>query len=58
MYLPSSRLIVVTTFLCLFFLFALLEASEVILNEESGVELAYRYVVVTCHQQNICKAYT
>jgi len=36
----------VATFLRLFLLFALLEASEVILDQERRVELAHRHVVV------------
>jgi len=52
MYLPRCGLVMIASLLCLLFLFAFLEASEVILDEESGVELANRHVVVACHQQN------
>jgi len=47
MYLNSCRLIIIVTLLTLFLLLALLEASEVILNKESSVELANRYIMVT-----------
>jgi len=55
MYLPRCRLLVVATFLQLFFFFALLKASKVILYEESGVELSHRYVVVACQQGTAIK---
>jgi len=50
-YLKSCGLVgIVATFLHLFFFLTLPEASEVILNKESGVELAHRYVMVACRQ--------
>ena len=53
----------IATLLCLLFLFAFFEAPEVILDEESGVELANRHVVVACRHQIVrknkgsCQAY-
>jgi hypothetical protein len=38
-------------------LLAFLEPAEVVLDEESGVELADRYVVVTCNTVRLMNAW-
>ena len=44
--LPGGRLVVITALLTLFFLFAFFKPTKIILNQERGVELSDRYVMV------------